>query len=261
LRYYSSLMKKMRWIKLNKELNLYSSNLDVKKTRVLREIRTRAFPHYFKSKESPYILPEVISMGLAKRTNIYESLEEKGLYPLNTDLSLNDIRKQHFSGLNNWNITGTTGTRLSLINSLRSHDPTNDLRVVRFCLSVPIEQYIREGLGRSLIRRSTKGYLPDKVRLNQRTRGIQGVDVIQRMSSKWQSFMDEYDYMCSDPLAQEFLNVEVLRTAKENMQTNYALDPNFRVMMRSVIVYRFLKKLKGGEVYEESLAGTSIGST
>jgi asparagine synthase (glutamine-hydrolysing) len=262
LRYYSSLMKKMRWIKLNKELNLYSDNLNVKKSRVLKEVRSRAFPNYFQSKETPYILPEVISKELAERTNIYQTLEEQGLYPVDTtNPNIYDIRKQHFGRLNNWNITGTTSTRLSLINSLRAHDPTNDLRVVQFCLSIPIDQFIREGLGRSLIRRSMKGYLPDKVRLNQRTRGIQGVDVIQRMSSKWQSFMDEYDYMCSDPLAQEFLNVEVLRTAKENMQTSYALDPNFRVMMRSVIVYRFLKKLKGGEVYEKSLAGTSIGST
>lgn len=262
LKYYSSLMKKMRWIKLNKELTLYSNNLNVNKSRVLKEVRRRAFPKFFNSKESPYIIPEVISGELAKRTNIFESLEEQGLYSVDpTNFNIHEIRKQHFSRLNNWNITGVTGTRLSLLNSLRTHDPTNDQRVVQFCLSVPIEQYIGEGLGRSLIRRATKGYLPDKVRLNQRTRGVQGVDVIQRMSHQWKRFMDEFDYMCSDPFAKEFLDVGILKKAKENMQTDYALDPNFRVMMRSIIIYRFLKKLKGGEIHEKSMAGAGLGST
>ena len=33
------------------------------------------------------------------------------------------------------------------------------LRVIRFCLSVPEEQYVQNGLDRALIRRSTENYL------------------------------------------------------------------------------------------------------
>jgi asparagine synthase (glutamine-hydrolysing) len=260
--YFANLMKKMRWIKLNKELSLYSNNINVKKSRVLKNVRNRAFPYYYKSQEKPYILPEVISEGLAERTNIFETLKQRGLYQVDfSKIDIHDIRKHHFNILNNWNITGTTGTKLSLNYSLRPHDPTNDLRVVQFCLSVPIGQYITEGLGRSLIRRATKGYLPDKVRLNQRVRGIQGVDVIQRMSSKWQAFLEEFDYICSDPITKEFLNIKVLKAARENLCTDDAFDPSFRIMTRSIIVFRFLKKLKGGELYEKSLAGTSFRST
>jgi asparagine synthase (glutamine-hydrolysing) len=261
LKYYASLMRNLRWIKLNNELNLYSKNLNVNKLRVFKEVRKRAFPNYFKSLENPYIFPEIISEELAKKTNIFEKLEEQGLYNVDfSKINIHDLRKQNFEILNSWNITGTTGTKLSLNYSLRPHDPTNDLRVVQFCLSVPIEQYISEGLGRSLIRRATKGYLPDKVRLNQRVRGIQGVDVIQRMSAQWQTFIDEFDQMCSDPITKEFLNIKVLKSARENLQTDYAFNPSFRVMTRSIIVYRFLKKLKGGDYYEKSMAGTGVGS-
>lgn len=69
--------------------------------------------------------------------------------------------------------------------SLWERDPTNDLRVARFCLSVPEEQYVQNGVDRSLIRRATVNYLPDKIRLNQRTRGVQGADGVHRMAASW----------------------------------------------------------------------------
>ncbi|MFD1359155.1 asparagine synthase-related protein [Fictibacillus halophilus] len=262
LKYYASLMKNMRWIKLNNELNLYSKNLNVKKSKILKEVRKRAFPIFFKQNDSLDIIPEVISEELADKTKIFESLRERGLYQVDfSNIDIHNLRKHHFESLNYWNITGTTGTKLSLNYSLRPHDPTNDLRVVQFCLSVPIEQYITKGLGRGLIRRATKGYLPDKVRLNQRFRGIQGVDVIQRMSVQWESFIEEVDNMCSDPIAEEFLNTEVLKVAKKNIRKDDAFNPSFSNLTKSIIFYRFLKNLKGGEHYEKSMAGTNFRST
>ena len=79
-------------------------------------------------------------------------------------------------------------------------DPTNDLRVIRFCLSVPEDQYVQNGMNRALIRRSTKGYLPDKERLNQRVRGVQGADCVYRMTPHWNKFIDELDKMSNDPI-------------------------------------------------------------
>ncbi|MDR7073384.1 asparagine synthase-related protein [Fictibacillus barbaricus] len=262
LQYFANLMKTMKWIKLNSELKLYSKNINVNKSQVVRKIRKIAFPKYFKSHEEPYIFPEMISNELAEKTNIYESLKDRGLYQVDfSKIEIHDLRKHHFVILNNWNITGTTGTKLSLNHSIRPHDPTNDLRVVQFCLSVPIDQFIRNGYGRWMIRRATEGYLPDKVRLNQRIRGIQGVDVIQRMSAQWSAFLDEFDYICTDPLTEQYLNLDTLKTARNNLVTDDAFNPSFRVMMRSIIVYRFLKRLKGGDRYEKRLAATSIGST
>ena len=74
---------------------------------------------------------------------------------------------------------------LSLRYSLWKRDPTNDLRVIRFCLSVPEDQYVQNGMDRALIRRATENYLPDKVRLNQQIRGVQGVDWVHRMMPRW----------------------------------------------------------------------------
>ena len=68
-------------------------------------------------------------------------------------------------------------------------DPTNDIRVIRFCLSVPEEHYVQDGFDRALIRRSTENFLPDKVRLNQHYRGVQGA----RLGSSYDALLA---YIC-----------------------------------------------------------------
>ncbi|MBI3891936.1 MAG: asparagine synthetase B, partial [Candidatus Wallbacteria bacterium] len=61
-------------------------------------------------------------------------------------------------------------------------DPTSDVRLLQFCLSVPDEVHRdREtGLDRWLVREAMKGRLPDAVRLNSR-RGRQAGDLVPRL--------------------------------------------------------------------------------
>ncbi|OFD70906.1 asparagine synthetase B [Bacillus mycoides] len=157
-----------------------------------------------------------------------------------------EIRQKHFEQLNLWNTTGTSGTKLSLRYGLQGHDPTNDLRVIRFCLSLPLEQFVQNGLNRALVRRSTKGFLPDKVRLNQRVRGIQAADVVHRMIPSWKMFIEELQQLSKDPVASNFFNMEIIKSAILKVQgeprVEYVFDPDFRILMRSLIVYRFIKK-------------------
>ena len=42
-----------------------------------------------------------------------------------------------------------------------------------------------------LIEDLQKDYLPDKVRLNQRIRGVQGADWVHRMMPNWNTFIEE----------------------------------------------------------------------
>ncbi|MFH7456912.1 asparagine synthase-related protein, partial [Pseudomonas syringae group genomosp. 7] len=75
-----------------------------------------------------------------------------------------EIRKTQFLQPYYWSINGTYTTKLSLYHSLWDRDPTNDLRVIRFCLSVPETQFVQNGQDRSLIRRATENLLPDDIR-------------------------------------------------------------------------------------------------
>ncbi|MBW7459614.1 asparagine synthetase B, partial [Paenibacillus sepulcri] len=169
LDYQVNLIRQFRWIRFYRELQQYSHSLGVKKSRVMSVVGKKAFPFYgrFTTQISDYQLPMLINPQFAKRTQVFEKLQTYGLNtwgsPLNSAYA---IREDQFKQLYFWNINGTIGTKLSLKYLMWDRDPTNDLRVIRFCLSVPDDQFVQNGVDRALIRRATEGYLPDNVRLN-----------------------------------------------------------------------------------------------
>ncbi len=61
-------------------------------------------------------------------------------------------------------------------------DPTGDQRLVQFCLSLPEDQYQRDGESRRLIRRVMTGRLPAEV-LGLKKRGLQAADWLERLRS------------------------------------------------------------------------------
>ncbi|MFB6801737.1 lasso peptide isopeptide bond-forming cyclase [Peribacillus butanolivorans] len=250
LDHYATLLKKVNWFRLYNELNQYSKNIGVTKTRILKAVRKKAFPFTFRRSQlsDQDKFPMLINLDFAKRTDVFKKLDEHGIDLTGTKLtSAYEVRKNQFENSYYWNITGTYGSKLSLRYSVWDRDPTNDLRVIRFCLSVPEEQYVRNGLDRALVRRSTKGYLPDKVRLNLRTRGVQGADGVHRMASQWDEFINELQQLSKDPQMAELLNMQIINDSIAKIMgepnAEYAFDFEFRILMRSLILYRFMKKV------------------
>ncbi len=250
LDFQANLLKKWNWIRFFREVQLYSKNTGISRSRIWPVVRRKAFPFIngiFSSNDS-FESPALIHPEFAKRTNIYHKLQEHGIDHTGTPVqNVYEARKKHFEQLYYWTTNGTVGTKLSLRYSLWDRDPTNDLRVIRFCLSVPEEQYVQNGVDRALIRRSTKSYLPDKVRLNQRVRGIQGADGIHRMAPSWNTFIEELQQLSRDPEVSEYLNIGAVKQAiskvREQPHPKYIYDAEFKILMRSLIVYRFIKKI------------------
>ena len=129
---------------------------------------------------------------------------------------------------------------------LWKRDPTNDLRVVRFCLSVPEKEYIKDGMDRALIRRATQQILPDKVRMNMLIRGVQGADWLHRMNRHWDEIVTELEQVSRDERMMQFVNhdsfLKALQKAKAGLVTQHDTDASYKTLMRSLIIYRFLKK-------------------
>jgi asparagine synthase (glutamine-hydrolysing) len=251
LDYYSLLLKKFRWAKLLRELDQYCKNVGGPRLRRLPIIARIAFPaisKIFSAREAGNH-PALINPDFAKRTGIYKKLETYGVKRESGWFSNSNVyqqRKMHFKDVFHWNATNTLATKFSLRYSLWERDPTNDLRVIRFCLSLPEEQYVRKGLDRALIRRATEKYLPNKVRLNQRIRGVQGADWLHRIIPNWHLVVKELQELTSDKQVLEFLNGNLLNElflkAKGEPKSEYAANYDYRIIMRSIIVFRFIKK-------------------
>ncbi|MBO0962185.1 asparagine synthetase B [Neobacillus sp. MM2021_6] len=250
--YYSSLFKKVKWISLNHELNQYCINHKTGKSVMLPIVAKRAFPLiariFTNNHQNDYQFPSFINPAFAQKTNVFNKLQEYGVNASGMlGKNLTEHRKNHYNQLFVWNKSGIANTKFSLRYSLWDRDPTNDLRVIRFCLALPEEQYVQGGMERSFIRRATKGILPDKVRLNQHIRGVQGADTIHRMSSNWQPFMDEINQLCKDPITSELFDINVLKNSVEKIghepRPEFVWADEFKVLTRSLIVYRFIKNL------------------
>lgn len=248
LDYMGVLLKKMRWIKFYRELNLHSHVIGVRRLRLLPIIGRKAFPfvqHLSVNNGNPF--PQLINPEFARKMNVFEKLQQQNIDIRGTYLSnAYEIRKRQFEKLYFWNINGTFGTKMSLRYSLWERDPTNDLRIIKFCLSVPEDQFVQNGVGRSLIRRSMKNYLPDDVRLNVKTRGVQGADGIHRMKPSWDLFMEELRLLSSDEEISHFINIKSVKEAISRFQagpeSRHIFDDDFKIVMRSLIFYRFIKK-------------------
>ncbi|MCJ8009107.1 asparagine synthase-related protein [Lederbergia wuyishanensis] len=249
--YYASLLKRLKLLKLNLEMSRYCENFPTGRRKILPTIAKYAFPNlmalFEKSHESNYHFPNFINPTFAEKNNIYERTREGDIGITGSFKGdLNDYRRKYYDKLYVWNKSGTATTKLSLRNAVWDRDPTNDLRVIQFCLSLPEEQYAKDGMERSFLRRATKNILPDKVRLNHHIRGIQAADTIHRMKSSWGEFHKEIQELIKDSLLSEILDVNVIRNSLSNLGKEpipeLVWSDDFKILSRSLIIYRFLKR-------------------
>lgn len=246
LEYQALLLKRLKLIQFAKEVYYFSQRLGGKKSRILSVVGKKAFPLLDRSTEG-YTYPLLINPGFAEKMNVIEKLQKQSIDVRGSSLlNAYEMKKTQFEQPYYWAINGTYATKLSVKHAIWERDPTNDLRVIQFCLAVPEKQYVQAGQDRSLIRRATKGFLPDNIRLNQKKRGLQGADGINRMLPAWDKFVEEIQQLSKDKTAEEFLNLSVIKNSLEKIKDNPSpkdvYEAEFRILMRSIIFYRFIKK-------------------
>lgn len=250
LNYYAELMKKMKMFKLFHELNQYSKKAGGARFRMLPTIAKVAFP-IFNKISTPlqlYTFPTLINSEFSNKINVFSKLQDYGIDESGwfSTTNIYEQRRRHFDDLFHWNATNILAAKLSLKYNVWKRDSTNDLRVVKFCLSVPESLCVSNGFDRALIRKSTKNYLPDRVRLNQQIRGVQGADWLHRILPHWNELISELEMLVQDKNVLTFLDESVIKAAlqkaKNGAVSENAADPDFKILMRSLIFYRYLKK-------------------
>jgi asparagine synthase (glutamine-hydrolysing) len=98
---------------------------------------------------------------------------------------------------------------------LDSRDPTFDPGVVEFCLTVPLEEFVRGGELRSLARRAMVGRLPSST-LQRRRRGRQAADWYLNLTAVRGRMSAEVERLRSSPLASRMLDLERMSSLLEN---------------------------------------------
>ena len=91
-------------------------------------------------------------------------------------------------------------------------DPTADIDVVSYCFGVPPQQYLAEGIDRSLIRRAMWGLLPEAV-LTNRLSGLQGADWHRKLEARRGELAQELDELSKSALVRRVIDLGRLENA------------------------------------------------
>jgi asparagine synthase (glutamine-hydrolysing) len=101
------------------------------------------------------------------------------------------------------------------VTGVEVRDPTADLDVVAYCFGVPPEQYLAEGIDRSLIRRAMWGLLPEMV-LTNRLSGLQAADWYEKLGRRRSELAREVESLARSPLARRVIDLPRLERALAN---------------------------------------------
>jgi len=127
--------------------------------------------------------------------------------------------------------------------------PVADIDVVEYCHGIPEEQFLAEGVDRSLIRRAMWGLLPASVLTNRR-RGVQSADWFEKLSERRERLKADVDELAASPLVCRAIDVERLKRALDtwpsaDWHTNRVRDEYHLALSRGISAGRFLKWFEG----------------
>lgn len=106
-------------------------------------------------------------------------------------------------------------------------DPTWDKRIIEFSLTLPLEQFLKGGKLRSLVRRGMEGRLPPST-LNRRARGLQSADWYYGLTPLRGRMLRELDALEASPLASRLIDLARMRSLIDHWPETYSSKSNLR---------------------------------
>jgi asparagine synthase (glutamine-hydrolysing) len=100
------------------------------------------------------------------------------------------------------------------VTGVEVRDPTADLDVISYCFGVPPEQYLAEGIDRSLIRRAMWGLVPEQV-LTNRLSGMQAPDWYEKLGGERGELARQLKELDQSPLVRRMIDLPRLARALE----------------------------------------------
>jgi asparagine synthase (glutamine-hydrolysing) len=131
------------------------------------------------------------------------------------------------------------------VTGVEVRDPTADIDVVAYCFGIPPEQYLVEGIDRSLIRRAMWGLLPEMV-LTSRLNGLQVPDWKEQLESQRNQLAQQVAELSSSALVRRIIDTERLDNALKNWpasgwQTAEVFQEYNLALTRGIAGGRFLR--------------------
>jgi len=124
------------------------------------------------------------------------------------------------------------------------------VRLLEFCLAVPMEQFLREGMLRALAQNALADRVP-KFILDERRKGLQGADWHEHLTPVRSEITAELARLESSPPAVRALDLPRLRRLVENWPSGGwerdSVVSSYRLaLLRGISTGHFLRRATGG---------------
>ena len=144
------------------------------------------------------------------------------------------------------NSVGTVYAESGAAWNMEIRDPTGDIRVLSYCLSVPDPVYLdpKRRQRRCLIRQAMTGILPDEVRLNQ-IRGRQSADLVMRLKASAHEVEDCLNRLHGSLRAREYIDLNLLRQVWNEVRFKASPDIHRKaalILMRGMMAGLFIMR-------------------
>lgn len=128
-------------------------------------------------------------------------------------------------------------------------DPLADKRFVEYCLSIPTEEYLKDGVPRALAKRALADRLPQAV-LNEQKRGYQAADWHDGLTAARADVAAELERIAACAPAAKALDIERMKRLVENWPTSGwerddVINSYSLALVRGIAAGHFLRKASG----------------
>jgi asparagine synthase (glutamine-hydrolysing) len=128
-------------------------------------------------------------------------------------------------------------------------DPTVDRRVVELCLSIPAEQFLKNGQTRSLARRAFADRLPTIV-VQEKSKGYQAADWHEGLCDAWTEAASEAIRIAKVPIASKILDTARMGRLLERRTAvdwnSFGAETEYRLaLLRGLSAGHFLRRASG----------------
>jgi asparagine synthase (glutamine-hydrolysing) len=170
-------------------------------------------------------------------------------------------RSERSAALTMIDYSGDWQAAAQAFHGVETRDPTADIDVVAYCFGVPREQYLAEGIDRSLIRRAMWGLLPELV-LTNRLIGLQAADWFEKLEVRREKFLAELAEIATSPLARKTIDLDRLERALQTWPAGgwhrkKIVEEYHLALTRGIAGGRFLRWIESANREQSSVAETT----
>lgn len=217
--YLDDLFYGLKWVTLIKESHTYAKRLGGSSKRFVKYLIKRWLGQRFNKNG-------IIDLGKFTLASPELVMSTKSIARLN-NIGYNGEKRVDLKGYRSvffdtavFNHIGSNTYKSLHKYGMISRDATSDKRIIEFCFRIPYKQFCLNGIDRALVRRSMEGRLPDTIRLNERIKGIQGANWIQRLKPHWNDIISDIETGLEESNISHYINIKKVKALIKN---NYIL--------------------------------------